>query len=268
MKKYLVIIALLFISISHTYGQCKVENTFFKDGERLYYDMYFKLGFVTSFAGELKLSVEPGSYQGRGDHKMTFQTNTSDIANKIFPVHDTLYAYMTKDLLPIAYIKNALEGSDYTQEELTYNYDSKGKINIRTKRTRDGEFKFDEKLTSDTCIYDMVSVVYYARSLDFDSMKKNEKVSINFVSGKKKSQVDIEYKGTKKVKGNDGKRYDCAELILNFTAGGVSGKTKEMMKVYITTDKNRIPIEIVTQLKKLGSVRGVIKSYKGLRNAD
>lgn len=269
MRRYTILIMVFLLSTFQVaQGQCKVDNTFFQSGEKLYYDMYAKFGFVAPYAGELKLSVEDGNYKGKGDYKITFQTNTSGLANTIYPTHDTLYSYMTKDIVPIAYFKDALENGDYTEEELYYDYASDGRINLHTKRNKNGEFRFDEKLTSDTCIYDMVSVVYYARTIDFDAMKKNDKVSINFISGKKKSQLEIQYKGNKNVKGNDGKKYDCAELALNFTAGGTSGKTQEMMKVYVTRDKNRIPIEIITQLKKLGSIRGVIREYKGLKNTN
>lgn len=268
MRKSLVLISILFLTaFQAVQGQCKVNASFLKDGEELVYDMYFKLGFVHVEAGTLKLGAEAGSLEGRGDHKVRFQINTAGVANGIYPVHDTLSAYITKDLVPIAYFKNAKESSDYTQEELYYSYNTDGKIDIHTKRTRNGEFKFDEKLSSDTCVYDLVTSVYYARALDFSSMKKNDKVSINFISGKKKSNAVIEYKGEKRVKGNDGKKYDCVELILNFVSGD-EGKNKEMMKVFITNDENRLPVEINSSLKKLGSIKGIIKKYKGLKNSD
>lgn len=267
MKKLLTTIVLLALGWQVISAQCKVQNTFFQNGEKLTYDMYFKLGFLSTHAGKLELSVEEGSINGKGDHKITFQTNTSGMVDGVYAVHDTLYAYVTKDIVPVAYFKNAMESSDYTQEELYYDYKkSDGHIDIHTKRHKNGEFRFDEKLTSDTCIYDMVSVVYYARTLDFDSMKKNDKVAINFISGLKKSHVDIEYKGTKKVKANDGSKYECVELVLNFTAGGGSSRSKEMMKVYVTNDANRIPIEINTNLKKVGAIRGLLKEKEGLRN--
>ena len=270
MKRRIMILAtLLFATLQVVVGQCKVENTFFKNGEELTYDMYFKLGFASTKAGKLTLSVSEGSIKGKGHHKMKFQTNTSGIANGIYSVHDTLYAYTTKDIVPVAYIKNALESGDFTQEELYYSYAADGKVDIHTKRNKNGEFRFDDKLSTDGCIYDMVSVVYYARTLDFENMKKGDKTSINFISGRAISAVEIQYGGTKRVKANDGQKYDTVELVLNFTAGGGETKGKEMMKVYISNDKNRIPIEINTNLKKMGAaVRGVIKSYKGLKNVD
>lgn len=267
-KKLMMLTTLLFVALQVVMGQCKIENTFFEEGEVLTYDMYFKLGFTTTRAGKLSLSVEKGNHKGRGDYKMTFQTNTSGIANSIYAVHDTLYAYTNKQIVPQVYIKNAFEGSDYTQEELYYTYKGDGKVDVRTKRSKNGEFRFDEVQISDACIYDIVSVVYYARTLDFQNMKKGDTKLIKFISGKVMSDIEIEYNGNKRVKGNDGKRYDTSELSLKFMARGDSDKSKEMMKVYITNDKNRLPIELHTQLKKMGSIKAVIKSQKGVRNVE
>ncbi len=265
-RKMMVLATLLFAALQVASAQCKIENTFFKNGEVLTYDMYFKLGFTSTKAGKLSLSVEKGSYEGKGDHKMIFQSNTSGIANSLYAVHDTLYAYTTKDIVPMVYIKDAFEGSDYTEEELYYTYKSDGKVDVQTKRKKNGDFRFDEVQTADGCIYDIVSVVYYARTLDFMNMKKGDKTNINFISGRVMSNIEIEYNGTKRVKGNDGKRYDTSELSLKFVAG--NEKDKEMMKVFITNDKNRVPIEIHTNLKKMGSIKAVIKTQKNLRNVE
>lgn len=268
MKKEIMILAtLLLAAFQVVVAQCKIDNTYFKEGEVLTYDMYFKYGISTK-AGVLSLSVQKGDSSEKGDYKIKFQSNTSGLADKLYAVHDTLYSYMSKDIVPQVYIKNAMEGGAYTQEELYYTYKADGKVDVRTKRTRHGDFKFDEVLTSDACIYDMVSVVYYARTLDFANMKKGDKTSINFISGRKISNIDIIYNGQKRVKGNDGKKYDTSELKLIFAAGDAEYRGKEMMKVYITNDKNRIPIEIQTSLKKMGAIHAVIKSKKGLRNVE
>lgn len=268
-RKVLILGALLLVSLQMVVGQCKINNTFFKNGEVLTYDMYFKLGFVSSKAGTLSLSVSEGTMNGKGAHKLVFQTNTSGVANGIYAVHDTLTSYITKDIVPVAYVKNALEGGDFTQEKLFYNYHADGSVKIQAKRHKNGEFRFDENVDAKGCIYDLVSIIYYARTLDYSKMNKGESTTINFISGQKLSTAEIEYKGTKRIKANDGNKYDTIELILNFTAGGGDNKGKEMMKVCITDDNNRIPVEINSSLKKMGAaVRGVLKSYKGLKNVN
>lgn len=267
MNNKILLLSLLFLTVyGSLLGQCKIENTFFKEGETLVYDMNFKLGLINTRAGTLFLEVKKEKIDGQDCYKMIFQTNTSGVANSIFMVRDTLMSYMNKDLVPVAYIKNALEGDSYTQERLKYSYPGDGKVSIHTKRNKNGEFRFDETVTSEQCLYDLVSVIYYARTIDFSKKNKGDKVTIGFISGKEISTADIVLKGTKKVKANDKKEYDCHELELHFIAGGGSAKSKGQMKVLISKDANRIPVQIESSLKKVGSVRGNLSSATGLRN--
>lgn len=263
------ILVLLFFSLvisSQLFSQCKMKNTFFKEGETLIYDMNFKLGLINTHAGTLSLTVDKDKVEGMDCYKLVFQTNTSGVANTIFMVRDTLTSYMTKDLVPVAYIKNALEGDNYTQERLKYSYLGDGKVKIQTKRSKNGEFRFDETVTSDQCLYDLVSVIYYARTIDFSKKSKGDKVTIGFISGKDVSTADIVLNGTKKVKASNKNTYECYELDLHFVAGGGSAKSKSSMKVLLSKDDNRIPVQIESSLKKIGSVKGNLKSAEGLRN--
>lgn len=267
MNNKTLLLSLLFLAVyGSLLGQCKIENTFFKEGESLVYDMNFKLGLINTRAGTLSLNVSKDKIDTKECYRMTFQTNTSGVANSIFAVHDTLTSYVTKDIVPLAYVKNALEGDSFTQERLKYSYGANGEVNIHTKRNKNGEFRFDETVTADKCIYDLVSVIYYARTIDFSGKKKGDKVTIGFISGKKISTASIELKGSKKVKAHNKKEYDCYDLELNFIAGGGSAKSEGTMKVLISKDANRIPVQIESSLKKVGSVKGMLKSADGLRN--
>jgi hypothetical protein len=165
-------------------------------------------------------------------------------------------------VVPLAYIKNAAEGKEYTQDRVTYTYNGNN-ITINTKRTKNGLFKFEEALTSQSCIYDMMSVVYYARTLDYSSMKKGGSFRVDFISGRKKVNMIIEYEGIETMEANDDKKYDCIKLTLSIMDDAFSDK-KEAMKVYITNDNNRMPVQLDSKLN-IGSSRAILKSYKGNR---
>jgi hypothetical protein len=113
-------------------------------------------------------------------------------------------------------------------------------------------------------MYDMLSILYYVRTLDFDHIKKGDTHSVSFLSGRKKVNMDIEHHGYEKVSANDGRRYDCIELILLINDEAFKDKN-EAMKVYITRDANHIPVRIDSKLK-VGSTRVILKSYRGQRN--
>ncbi len=246
-------------------AQCPIENSFFQSGEELTYDLYFKYGLINMKAGGVStLKTQSEKYNNKAALKMTMTAKSVGMANKVFTLSDTLICYMTNDLIPLAYIKNAHEGDEHSIENVSYDYSS-FPVNIKAKLIRNGKLRFDEAITSESCIYDMMSIVYYARTLDYSSMKKGDKTTTLFLSGKNKVNMDIEYHGTENIEANDGNKYNCIKLVLVINDKAFEDK-KEAMKVYITNDNNRIPVRIDSKLK-IGSTRVILKSIKGNKHS-
>jgi len=242
--------------------QCAIENNFFQAGENLTYDLYIKLG-ITVKGGYANLSTRSVQYDGKDAYKMTLVSESQGLARKAFELNDTLACFMTKDLIPLAYHKDAHEGGDHTIERQKYSY-SGNTVKINSVRHKNGEFKFDENLEFSSCAYDLMSILFYARTLDYENMTKGAERTVNFVSGKKKVSMRIVYDGKDQMKANDGKKYNCMKLTLYIHDEAFDGG-KEAMKVYISDDANRLPIRLDTKLK-VGSTRAVLKSYKGNRH--
>jgi len=241
-------------------AQCPIENKYFQAGEELTYDLYFKYGLVNTKAGISTLKTISQKYNNTDAFKMTMIAKSIGVADKFFTLSDTLTCYMTNDLIPLAYIKNAHEGSEHSKENVTYDY-SGSKVTVKAKLIRNDKLRFDETITSDNCMYDMMSIVFYARTLNYSSLKKGDKISTLFLSGKNKVNMDIEYRGSENMKANDGKSYDCIKLTLVINDKAFEDK-KEAMTVYVTNDNNRIPVRIDSKLK-IGSTRVILKNVKG-----
>ncbi|MDU1891912.1 MAG: DUF3108 domain-containing protein [Dysgonomonas sp.] len=241
-------------------AQCKIENKYFQAGEDMTYDLYFKYGLIHTKAGTSTLKTVSERYNNTSALKMTLTAKSTGTARKLFKLNDTLSCYMSKDLVPLAYIKNAEEGDDYTQEKVTYSYSGQG-VAINAIRHKNGNFKFDEKLTANGCIYDMMSVVYYARTLNYKDMRKGQSSKVDFISGRKKVNMEIKYDGTEVVEANDGNKYNCWKLTLSIMDDAFDNR-KEAMKVYITSDDNRMPVRLDSKLN-IGSTRAMLKSYRG-----
>jgi len=241
-------------------AQCPIENRYFQAGEELSYDLYFKYGLVNTKAGTSTLKTVSEKYNNKDALKMIMTAKSTGMANKLFTLSDTLICYLTKGLIPLVYIKNAHEGSEHSKENVIYDY-SQSKVTIKAKLIRNNKLRFDETITSDNCIYDMMSIVFYARTLDYSSMKKGDKRSTLFLSGKNKVNMDIEYHGSEDMDANNGNKYNCIKLVLVINDKAFEDK-KEAMTVYVTNDNNRIPVRIDSKLK-IGSTRVILKSIKG-----
>ncbi|MDR1811148.1 MAG: DUF3108 domain-containing protein [Prevotella sp.] len=264
-RKYKVKLAvcslLLAVAGLSAYSQCPAVNDYFQAGETLEYDLYIKLGFLSTKGGTARLKTVSATYEGTDAYKMTLTSSSKGAARAIFELDDTLSCYTTKDLTPLAYFKDAHEGGDYTKERQKYAYSENGQASVRSVRYKNGKLKFNELLTFDGCAYDLMSVVFYARTLDYGQMKKGKQTSIDFISGRNKLNAQIIYDGTEKIKANDGVKYNCIKLSLKISDDAFEDD-KNAMKVYLTDDDNRMIVRMDSKLK-VGSTKVILKSYRG-----
>lgn len=267
MKRKLTTLALIVLAlVSMDVGaQCKIDNRFFQAGEQMTYDLYFKYGLLYKKAGKSYLKVQNDNYNGESIYKASLIAKSEGVVRKIFSLNDTLTSYMTRALVPLEFHKNAHEGKEHTVERAVYTYDNE-KTNVHVRRVKNGQLRFDENHSANSCVYDMISVVYYARTLDYSKMKKGDEYSVEFMSGKKKAYMVIEFQGVEKIEGNDDKKYSCIKLVLSIANGNklAFDNKEEAMKVYITNDSNRMPVRLDSKLK-VGSTRAILKSYQGNR---
>ena len=260
MRKFILPIVTLLILSLNIRAQCGITNNAFQSGEELTYDVYFKYGLIHKKAGLATLKIKNDTYRSRDAYRMTMIANSTGLAKKIFTLSDTMFCYMSKNIEPLSYTKYAHEGSDHTQEYITYDYSS-GKVKVHTKLTRNDKLRHDTIISSSECMYDMMTIIYYARTLDYRQMKKGDSQSSMLITDKTKVDMKIKYHGTEKVEANDGKKYDCIVLTLVINTSAFENQ-KEAMKIYITNDENRIPIRINSKLK-VGSTYTLIKKING-----
>ncbi len=263
MKKIFTITFFICIGcfVSSINAQCNMDNNYFQAGEVTEYDLYVKWGILNSKGGNAAMRVQNTTYQGKDAYKMTLTSSSQGAARKIFSLDDTLTCFVSKDIVPLAYWKDAHEGGDYTKERVTYSYPGNGKVNVRTVRHKNGTLRFDENISFNNCAYDLMSIVFYARTLDFIDLKQGRTKKVDFVSGKKKNSMQIVYGGTERIKANDGNKYECLKLTLRLSDSAFEDE-KDAMTVYITNDDNRMIVRMDSKLK-VGSTRVILRSYKG-----
>lgn len=261
-KKHLIIVIAILTSIfSYSVnGQTKIKNNAFDAGEKLTYDLYYKYGILNLKGGSATLNTEATTYNGKDAYKMTLHASTGGLVGSLFSVDDTLTSYMDKNLVPQLFIKGAYEGKDYTRERQIYTYQNNN-TSIRTIRHKNGEFSFDENIITDRCTYDMMSILAFARTLDYSKMQRGDNTQVQFITGKRLVNMYIRYLGTSTMKVNNGKTYEAVELSLMILDKAFVDQ-EEAMRVWITNDENKMPLQIYTKLK-VGEMRSVLKDFSG-----
>lgn len=256
----LMVLLLCIGGVRNAFAQCEASPDRLPLGQELQYDLYFKYGLLNAKAGYGSLRVSSPTQAGQKQYKLELISHSTGMARKFFALDDTLSCTLDERLRPVRYEKFAHEGNEHTTDLQTYQYLPGGKISIWTRRVRNGVERHNTTLTVSSCTYDMMSVISYAQTLDYSSMKVGSKRSVVFISGQKEVPMDIMYRGTTKIKANDGKEYNCHKLQL-YIADPAFDNPREAMTVYLTTDQQCFPIRLDTKLK-IGYARAVYKGKK------
>jgi hypothetical protein len=232
---------------------CSQTNTAFNTGEKITYSIFYNVIGLYVNAGDAQFTVTPSKWEGEPALALTATGNSNRRYDWIFKVRDKYESIVdTKSLLPYFFSRSINEGSFHQKQTLSFNQ----KVNEVT--TQKGEsFK-----TAD-CTFDVISIIYAARNLDFKNLQVNEKVYQSFFLDKELFPSYFKYLGKEVVQTKFGKfkAIKIAPLLVK----GTMFEGGERMTIWVTDDDNHIPIRIETPII-IGSIKVDMKSYEGLRH--
>lgn len=238
---------------------CSIENQAFQDGEEIVYKMYYNWNFVWLSAGEVVLRVKE---VGDQFHFSAYGT-TYKSYEWFYKVRDRYETHVDKEtLLPNVSIRDIEEGKYRLYDKITFDK----KRNIATSLR--GKSKETAKVTEypiESCMHDLLSIIYYARNLNFDDLEEGAQVPVKIFIDKETWPLKVRYKGrddNKKIRGEG--RYETILFSPEVIVGDIFKEGTEM-NVWVSDDQNKIPLLIESPVS-VGSVKAVFKEYRGLRH--
>ena len=240
---------------------CEVNNTAFKAGESVRYDLYFDWGIIWKRVGYATLTTELTTYEGQSAYDIRLMAIGSKEADMLMKLRDSLQVYMTERMEPLYYKKAAEEGSHYSIDQAWYSREN-GVNKVHQLRTRPGVADFtpiETDATDSRCIYDMLSIIARARNFTIEHYTDGYKTILPLATGRKMEDQTLVCLGSSTIKAKDGKKYACKGFSLY---NEQEGSKKEILRFYITDDANRLPIRIDFNLK-IGSAKAYLKEVKG-----
>ena len=232
MKNILLTLCIAFGMSLTANAQCGIENTAFKSGESLEYDLYFNWQFIWVKVGAAQMDTKMTKFEGKDAWKSYLITRGNSKLDKYFTMRDTLLSYCNPDLSPMYFRKGAREGSRYYVDEIWYSYPN-GNCQLKKHRIdSDGEQHWKTS-TYRSCIYDMMSIFLRARNFDGSKLKKGQVISTPISDASSLSNSWLEYRGKETFKMNGSKeKFRC--LVMSFYERD-NGKSKELIPTLLTT---------------------------------
>ena len=248
MKKYTIIILIFSTSL---FAQPSTNNTPFKAGEWLKFELHY--GALTAGYSSLEVKHDTVSdlflVEGKGW--------TVGMFKWFFKVEDNYTTYLNKEtLLPEYFKRDVYEGGYTIKREIDFD------------RDLDSAKVFDLKYDKDTTIVitpntgDMISSFYYARSFSADTLKVDDLLPFDVFMDGEIFKFALKFLGRETIDTKFGK-IKCLKFSPRVQGGRVF-KDDESVMLWVTDDRNKIPIRIQSALR-VGSIKVDLDAFKGLK---
>ena len=221
--------------------------------ETLNYEVVYHWGMIWKHAADATLSIRKTK---DGGYFSQLTGKTRSWADKVYPVRDTLKCTMNKDLKPIKYEKLTHEKDYYARDLIKFSYNYSHTSAHCTRYRKSGTTSID--LSAKAQAYDMLSVFYMLRNLDYGELSRNKNYTTIIFSGKEKEYLTINYKGVETIKMRDGAKRQAHRIAFKFTQEG-GKKSSDNITVWMATDESRIPLLLVGKLP-VGEVKCYYKN--------
>jgi len=228
-----------------------VNNEAFKPGEELRYRVHY--GFVDAGEAVLKVSTCDKKVQGRKLFHVEGTGKSLGAFDWFFKVRDRYESYIDdQGMFPWLFVRRVNEGGYEIKQDYTF-LQNKNKVDL-------GDGKSMEAPAN---IQDMLSSFYYARTMNFDNAKVGDVFTVNTICDAELFPLKIKYMGKETISLRKGK-YRCMRFVPVVATGRIF-KNNEDLSVWITDDKNKIPILAKAKIW-VGSIKVEAVEFKNLAN--
>jgi hypothetical protein len=231
---------------------CGINNNAWQSGEWVNYHVYYTLAGIYIYGGQANFNIRLSEYNKKPAYHIIGDGKTNSFFDGFFKVRDKYESFIdTGSLKPFKFIRNIIEGDFKKSETVIFNQQA------NTATSQGGTFKVSE------CVQDVLSSVYYARNIEFDKYKPGDKIPFDMFIDDKVFNLYIRYLGKENIKTRYGKfrAIKFKPLLIQ----GTMFEGGEKMVVWVTDDKNKIPVRIESPIS-VGSVKVDMMNYNNIRH--
>ena len=270
MKKFIFITILLTtftLAFAQEQTECmpirelESDDLAFQEGERLTIVANYKWGIINTDVGEATMMLTKETFRDTTYFYSRAYAKTYKFYDKFFTVRDVYEGrFLTKNLRPIYFHRDINEGGYLMKNTFVFNQND---YTINASVQRKTNPPKDTVLQGTACTFDFISLFYNSRNLDFDNFTEGQIIPISFVVDGEIYNISYRYEGIENKKVSGLGTFRCIKIAAKPVAGEVFDGKNEI-SIWITDDKNRIPVLIETPIV-VGRVSARISKYENLK---
>ncbi len=248
------IFLLVFCCVSFKPGYdefCGIRNTAFQDGEEVTMKVYYSTLGMYIGAGEASFTTTLERFNGKPVYHCVGDGKSYSFFDNFFKVRDRYETYIdTANMLPYKFIRNIEEGGYKKYNNVTFNQGA------GTAVSTNGVFKITN------CIQDVISAVYYARNINFDKYKVDDKIPFDMFLDDEVYHLYLRYLGKEKIRTRYGKfnAIKFKPLLIK----GTMFEGGEKMNAWVSDDRNHLLLRVESPIA-VGSIKVDMMGYRNLR---
>lgn len=251
LQKYAVLLMLFIGILPIAFAETEFadrKNKAFKQGEVLTYRMHY--GFIDAGEAVIEVLPEMKNFGSRACYHVVGTGRSLGAFDWFFKVRDRYESFVDSTaIIPWYFVRRVDEGGYKINQNVTFNHYK----NIVTSEK--------STLNMPNNLQDLMSAFYYARTINFDTVKVGDIIPIKAWLDEAIIPLNLKFIGREKVKTKFG-NINCLILRPALQEGRVF-KSNEDMTLWISDDENKIIIRGQANVL-VGSIKMDLKEYKGL----
>lgn len=231
-----------------------LDNDSFTSGEKLDYKVHY--GLINAAEATIDVDKDIQMINNRPCYKVNVFGKTTGSFDFFLKIRDTWRSYIdTTSIVPQRFHRNIEEGKYRKKENIMFDH-YKNLATVEDKKETN-TFKVPDN------VQDIVSGVYYLRTLNYDKRKIGEVIKIQGFFDDEVFDFTVTYRGKETVDTKAGK-IKAIKLIPKMPKNKLFDG-EDAISVYLSDDKNKIPVLIQAEMF-VGAVKIDLYKYKGLKS--
>lgn len=236
---------------AHQNGICNQNNQVLNHGEKLKYNLYYNVVGLYVKAGQAEFNTTLEKYGTIESYHFLATGRSNAKYDWIFKVRDIYESYVdVKTSMPFEFKREINEGSFHQKDVVKF--DQKNKT-----ATSNGN-----SVIIPDCTFDVISIFYTARNLNFSKLEINDKVNFNFFIDNQNYPSYFRYLGKETITTQYGTFK--AIKIAPVTIKGTVFKGDEKLIIWVSDDENHVPIRLESPIL-VGRIKMDLVGYDKLK---
>ncbi|MEO8933117.1 MAG: DUF3108 domain-containing protein [Xanthomarina sp.] len=259
MLKYFLLLTLFISSFTNA------QNSSFQAGEKLIFTASYNMSGALTELAQVNMETSELKTSKATLLRLKCTATTYSKWDNFFKIRDLYESYVSPlTVKPYLYKRDINEGGYSKFVQYKYSH-SKGTVEslIRKRKRSGGTYDQNNTLNISSNTKDIVSTIYYLRTLDLNTYSPGKTITMTVLFDNKPTEIVVKYVSKETISTNIGSKA-CHKLAISIKNSNVLKGTNDNL-LWLTADENKIPVFAKFKVS-VGNGELKIKSATGLKN--